>query len=132
MEREHELQNAIRVYVSKLKLGTLFRANVGSGWTGKSRREGNKVIIENPRRLNTGLPSGFPDLFGFRTITITPDMVGQRIAVFCGLEIKTKLGRVRDDQMAMLKYLQECNCRAGIARSTSDAEEILSGKHGRI
>ena len=128
MEREH----AIRTYVSKFKLGTLFRANVGSGWTGKSRRDGNKVIIENPRRLNTGLPSGFPDLFGFRTVTITPDMVGQKVAVFCGLEIKTKIGRVRNDQLTMLKYLKECNCRAGVARSTSDVEEILSGKYGRI
>ena len=30
---EHELQNLIRLHISENKLGTMFRANVGSGWT---------------------------------------------------------------------------------------------------
>lgn len=126
---EHEIQNAIRVYISQQRLGVIFRANVGSAWAGMVvNKTRDTVTLKNYRPFSTGLPNGFPDLFGFRTVTITPDMVGQTIAVFCGLEIKTARGRVRDDQVKMLGFLQQSGCRAGIARSTEDAKKILEGK----
>lgn len=86
------------------------------------------MTIYGARRFSTGLPAGFPDLFGFRTITVTPGMVGKEIAVFCGIEIKKPDGKVRPVQRNMLDYLQERGARAGIARSCEDAEQILSGK----
>ena len=123
MMTEHELQNLIRLYISENKLGTMFRANVGSGWTGTVHKSSARsVTIYGARRFSTGLPAGFPDLFGFRTITVTPGMVGKEIAVFCGIEIKKPV------QQNMLDYLQERGARAGIARSCEDAEQILSGK----
>jgi hypothetical protein len=33
-------------------------------------------------------PKGTPDLIGFDSIIITPDMVGKRVAVFVGTELK--------------------------------------------
>ena len=84
MMTEHELQNLIRLHISENKLGTMFRANVGSGWTGTVHKSSARsVTIYGARRFSTGLPAGFPDLFGFRTITITPNMVGKEMAVFC-------------------------------------------------
>lgn len=122
---EHELQNAIRVYISKHHLGVIFRGNVGKAWTGIPHRTPDGLLLREYRPFSTGLPVGFPDLFGFRTITITPDMVGQKIALFCGLEIKTKTGRVRPEQVRMLDFMQSSGCLSGIARSTADAGEIL-------
>ena len=85
---EHELQNLIRLHISENKLGTMFRANVGSGWTGTVHKSSARSVTSyGARRFSTGLPAGFPDLFGFRTITVTPGMVGKEIADFCGIEI---------------------------------------------
>jgi len=66
----------------------LFRINAGMGWAGRVvRRTAGGIMIANPRPLRAA-PTGWPDLFGWRTVTITPDMVGQRLAVVRGVEVK--------------------------------------------
>ena len=133
MTKEHDLQNEIRLHVSREQLGTLFRANVGQGWAGKVQRmhltpDTNTILLVNPRPFSTGLPVGFPDLFGFVPVTITPDMVGQEIAVFAAVEVKQKTGRVSAKQRDMMAFLQKHGARAGVARSVDDAVRILSGE----
>ena len=133
MTKEHDLQNEIRLHVSKERLGTLFRANVGQGWAGKVQRmhltpDTNTILLVNPRPFSTGLPVGFPDLFGFVPVTITPDMVGQEIAVFAAVEVKQNTGRVSAKQRDMMAFLQKHGARAGVARSVDDAARILSGE----
>ena len=133
MTKEHDLQNEIRLHVSREQLGTLFRANVGQGWAGKVQRmhltpDTNTILLVNPRPFSTGLPVGFPDLFGFVPVTITPDMVGQEIAVFAAVEVKQKTGRVGAKQRDMMAFLQKHGARAGVARSVDDAARILSGE----
>lgn len=133
MTKEHDLQNEIRLHVAREHLGTLFRANVGQGWTGKVQRmhltpDTNTILLVNPRPFSTGLPVGFPDLFGFVPVTITPDMAGQEIAVFAAVEVKQKTGRVSAKQRDMMAFLQKHGARAGVARSVDDAARILSGE----
>nr|DAO21599.1 MAG TPA: Nuclease [Caudoviricetes sp.] len=133
MTREHDLQNKIRLYISKNQLGTLFRGNVGRGWTGDVQHMNltpgsNTLVLSNPRPFQTGLPVGFPDLFGFVPVTITPDMVGQRIAVFAAVEVKQKTGRVSVKQKEMLAFLQQQGAWAGVARTVEDAACILQGR----
>jgi len=66
----------------------LFRINSGMGWAGKVlRREPSLIVLETPRPLHAA-PEGWPDICGWTTIEITPEMVGQRIAVFTGMEVK--------------------------------------------
>jgi hypothetical protein len=74
----------------------LFRANSGMGWAGKATKKGKFTVIENARPFH-GMPEGFPDLVGFTEITVTADMVGQKIAVFTGEEYKAT-GRLSVDQ----------------------------------
>lgn len=133
MTKEHDLQNEIRLHIAREQLGTLFRANVGQGWAGKVQRmhltpDTNTILLINPRPFSTGLPVGFPDLFGFVPVTITPDMVGQEIAVFAAVEVKQKTGRVSAKQRDMMAFLQKHGARAGVARSVDDAARILSGE----
>jgi hypothetical protein len=68
----------------RLALGTrpdlrLFRNNTG---TLPDPRTGRPVQF--------GLARGSADLIGLRTVTITPDMVGQQVAVFTSIEVKTQ------------------------------------------
>jgi hypothetical protein len=133
MAKEHELQNTIRLEISKQQLGTIFRANVGRGWTGQTANmvlnpQVTRLTLTNPRPFSTGLPIGFPDLFGLKPIAITPDMVGQHVAIFVALEVKDTGGRVSEKQKNMLSFLQQQGARAGVVRSVADAVRILNGE----
>jgi hypothetical protein len=66
----------------------LFRINAGQAWAGTIiKRSYDNITIKNPRVFR-GAPNGWPDLAGWTEIEITPDMVGQKIAVFTAREAK--------------------------------------------
>lgn len=79
----------INNFLSNLKDNQrFFRINAGMGWVGQYTKNNNMLIIKNPRPLYAA-PEGWPDITGWETVTITPDMVGQKIAVFSVVEVKT-------------------------------------------
>ena len=80
---EHEIQNDIRLEAAPY--ATLFRVNVGSGFT------------KDGRYFNTGVPSGFSDLFGVRK--------SDGRAVF--IEVKTPKGRPTDKQINFINRMKE-------------------------
>lgn len=83
----------------------MFRINAGVGWTGSQiRRMRDAIIISDPRPLHAA-PIGWPDLCGWRTVTVTPDMIGMKIAVFCGEEFKLT-GDLRSEQRAFRDILE--------------------------
>lgn len=114
--KESDIQSQIRIRISEKKLGVLFRANVGEAWTGNriERNPDGSITIYRPRRLKTGLPPGFSDLFG---VTKT----GQ--AVF--IEVKTPTGRPSEEQVNFLFQMLRQGARAGIARSPEEAERFF-------
>ena len=112
---ETTLQQQIRLAVGTNPDAKLFRNQVGS--------------LPDPRtgRLVTfGLARGSADLIGWRTVTITPDMIGQRVAVFTSIEVKTPTGRIRPEQHAWLGAVHGAGGIAGIARSVTDAQLLFS------
>ena len=123
---EHDIQNEIRIAVGAEQSATLFRANVGEAWTGTLAANNlNRVIIEDARRFRSGLPIGFPDLFGFRTVEITPDMVGKKLAVFAFIEVKKPRGRTSRAQEKMHAFLRDAGALGGVARSAEEALRLL-------
>ncbi|MDO5116382.1 MAG: VRR-NUC domain-containing protein [Synergistaceae bacterium] len=124
---EHEIQNLIRLRLGQFPEVRIFRANVGQGWSGEAviKLPGGDVRITRPRPLNTGLPEGWPDLFGFRLLTVTHDMAGLTLPVFAAIEVKGPRGALRDSQRRVLEELSRCGCFSGIARSPEEALEIL-------
>jgi hypothetical protein len=85
---ETAIQQRIRLALGKLPWVRFFRNNVGR--------------LPDPRTgrwVEFGVGGkGAGDLIGWRTITVTPEMVGQPIAQFVSLEVKTANGRVRPEQ----------------------------------
>lgn len=82
----------------------LFRINSGMGWAGKViRRTPDMIVLENPRPLHAA-PDGWPDLCGWTEVEITPDMVGRKMAVFIGVEVKVT-GRLSKAQKAFRDIL---------------------------
>jgi hypothetical protein len=78
------------------------------------------------RLVTFGLARGSADLIGWRTVTITQAMVGHQVAVFTSIEVKTPTGRVRPEQQAWLEAVTQAGGLAGIARSVTDAQLLLS------
>lgn len=100
---EHEIQNKIRVAVSQHGC-TIFRANVG------------KVKLPNGRIFDTGLPKGYPDLFGFRHSD------GKMFFI----EVKNEIGRLRPEQITFQRFASRMPVLYGVARSPEDAIKIVS------
>ena len=101
MNPETALMNEIRVAASKY--GICFRANVG------------KVKTVQGRWFDTGLPTGFSDLFGIRKLD------GKAFFI----EVKTEKGKVRESQIKFIKQMKRLNAIAGIARSVNEAIELI-------
>jgi len=122
---EHGIQNQIRNAVASL--AHVFRANVGRGWQGVvNRRAEGYVELRDARPFSTGLPVGFSDLFGWQSVTVTDDMVGTVIARFVAIEVKSDRGRVRPEQAAFIKAVNDAGGIAGIAHNESEAVSLLS------
>jgi hypothetical protein len=112
---ETHLQQEIRLALGTKPDLRLYRNNCGS--------------LPDPRtgRLVTfGLARGSADLIGWRTVTITPDMVGQQLAVFTSIEVKTPTGRLAPLQANWLDAVQNAGGIAGVARSVTDATNIVA------
>ncbi|MEN9767466.1 MAG: hypothetical protein RLZZ32_1426 [Cyanobacteriota bacterium] len=71
-----------------------------------------------------GLCPGSPDRVGLRTIIVTPEMVGKKIAVFAAIEVKDR-GRPTKQQQTFIKFVQDAGGLAGFAHNVGEARAIL-------
>lgn len=108
MKSETTLQNEIRLELGKRKNVRLFRNNVGQ-----------------IGGLSFGLCVGSSDLIGFQSVTVTPEMVGQKIAVFTAIEVKTQKGKVSPAQAKFVEMVRKFGGIGAIVRSVDDVIEVL-------
>jgi hypothetical protein len=97
--------------------------------TGKTRAFRNNIarINHQGRWINFGIPGqGGSDLIGFHTLTITPEMVGKRVAVFLAVECKSSKGKPTSEQTAFIEYVQSAGGIAGVANSGESALNIIT------
>lgn len=113
MSTENENSNAIRAACNTGKMRT-WRNNIA------------KLQVRG-RWVNYGIPGpGGSDLIGLHSLTITPDMVGKRVAVFTAIEVKSDTGKATADQLAFIEFVQAMGGIAGVARSADEALSIIS------
>jgi len=99
---EAAIQDSIRVALAQAGY-IVFRTNVG------------KVKTADGRWFDTGLPSGFPDLMGFKP---------ENGKIFF-IEVKTPKGKRRADQVLFAKNLRDKCAIYGVARSAEEAVTIV-------
>lgn len=102
--KEIDVQNSIRLALNDIAV--VFRANVGTFRT------------QDGRIVNTGLPKGFSDLFGFRKSD-------GRIFF---IEVKNETGRTSKDQDHFIKTMRDYGAICGVARSAEEARKIVLGE----
>lgn len=109
---ESPLQRKILLELGSRPNQRFFRNNCGT------------AELKDGRWIKFGLHPGSSDLIGFRTLTILPEHVGCRIAVFCGAEIKTPTGVVRSNQRTWQTVVRQFGGIAEVLRSTEDTRLI--------
>jgi hypothetical protein len=67
---------------------------------------------------------GSSDKIGWRSVTITPEMVGRRVAVFVAIEEKD-LAKPTADQLRFIANVQAAGGLAGVAHGAEEAGAIL-------
>ena len=75
-------------------------------------------------QFGVGSPGG-SDLIGYRRVRVTEEMVGQEIAQFAAVEVKTPKGRVKAEQQQFINHVLSAGGVAGIARSVDEAQKLL-------
>ena len=71
------------------------------------------------------LAPGSSDLVGYTSVTITPAMIGQTVALFTAIEVKAPGGRVEPDQRHFVDRIISAGGVGGIAHSEAEAREIV-------
>jgi len=110
--KENEIERNIRIALGCTEDVRVFRNSVG------------QAVVKG-RTIRYGLLKGSSDLIGWRRLEITPEMVGQHIAQFVGVEVKTATGRLRPEQKMWLEMVNEAGGKAIVARSADDATSSL-------
>lgn len=84
--------------------------------------------LADGRRITVGVP-GMSDLIGYVSKTITPQMVGQRVAIYTALEVKAPGHRTNKDRLEkQLAFIETVKSHGGIAAlvdSVEQAKELL-------
>jgi hypothetical protein len=120
----------------------LFRNNVGMGWVGRVQRVATPhqiirlmpgdVVIRQARPLHAGLHKGSSDHIGWTPLTITPEMVGQTVAVFTSIESKTGRAQPTAEQRAWIEAVRAAGGIAGVARAEGEMETVIAEHRARI
>jgi hypothetical protein len=71
--------------------------------------------------------NGVPDILVCQPVEITPDMVGQTLGVFCGIEMKQIGETVSRLQVKHIQQIEEAGGRSGVAYNLDDAKRIIDG-----
>ena len=103
--KEASIQDSIRVALAQAGY-IVFRTNVG------------KVKTADGRWFDTGLPTGFPDLMGYKP---------NNGRIFF-IEVKTAIGHRRKDQVGFANMLSKHNVIYGVARSADEALNIVDNE----
>jgi len=135
--RESKIQKEIFTEIGGLDSCRLFRNTVGMAFHGESINQikiGNGKYIKvpygilclrAPRAVTVGLFKGSSDLIGYTRKKITPDMVGQTVAIFTAIEIKRPGKKPTKEQKNWIQKILDWGGFAGRAESKEEAAEII-------
>ena len=88
------------------------------------RNQTGALKDQTGRLVRFGLCKGSSDLIGMKSVTVTPEMVGQKVAIFTAIEVKTASGKPTPEQLNFVNRVKELGGIAGIARSVEDVLAI--------
>ncbi len=107
---ESEILNRWRLKWAKWAV--IFRNNTGMFMT-----------LDGQRKVQAGLGKGTADFIGWKTMIVTQEMIGRKIAVFTAVEGKTADGKLTPEQEHFLKMVKLAGGIAFVVRSENTKPE---------
>lgn len=111
---EAAIQQSVRLALGQCPAVRMFRNNVGA------------IKAPDGRVIRYGLATGSADLIGWKTVTITPDMIGLHIARFVSIEVKAPKGRLTPEQETWRSAVLKAGGIAIVARSVEDVQFLVA------
>lgn len=135
--KEKNVENLMRVHLGKVRPTLkLWRNAVSFVWAGRvvsHLPQLQRVTLEAADGFTAGLCIGSSDLIGRYTTTVTPQMVGKKIAVFTAIEVKKdRTEKPTDEQVNFVREVKEAGGIAGVAYDNETAEQIFKTWHERM
>lgn len=137
MASENNVQRSVWLGLGQQFLSVLFRLNTGRAWLsnlgpkGVQKLSDGSVLIKSARSIAIGFayPNGDPvvgasDLPGWTTVEVTPEMVGQRIAVFTAIETKASDGGNKLD--GQINFCDQVIAAGGISGFANSKEAAIA------
>ena len=122
---EADITNPILKEASRMG-ARLFRQNVALAWVGKQiKRTPTTITLENSRPLHAGLCKGSSDVIGWTPVLVTPEMVGQTLAVFTAIEVKAGRVPVTEEQERFVAAVVAAGGIGRVVRSVAEAVAAL-------
>lgn len=112
--KEIEILRAIQLDLGSRADIRLFRNNVGV------------LQDKNGQYVQYGLCPGSADLIGWKSVEITPQMIGERVAVFTAIEVKSLTGKLSTAQRNFLAAVGLAGGIGEVASSIEDACQALN------
>lgn len=126
MTLEVNVQNEIRTELGN-GATRLFRQESSYYYTGKLGYINGQRVLLYPKEVRVGF-DGQPDLGGWTSAVITPEMVGMTVAIAVQIEVKRpRKGKRSDEQVQFIEFAKSVGVRAGFARSVDEAKKIIEG-----
>ena len=117
MTTESSIMHRVMLALSAMRC-RVFRNNVGL----------TPPIPPDNRRVQYGLCPGSSDLIGWRVATITPDMIGRRVAIFMAVEVKQPGRHPTKEQRNFLSAVKHAGGIALTVHSEIDAVSQLKAE----
>jgi len=109
--KETDILQKCRLAAHKYGL-QLFRNNVGS------------LEDKRGRWVQYGLAKGSGDLIGYKSVTVTPEMVGKKIAIFVSAEVKRPDKKLTPAQENWMREIRRAGGLADIVYSPDDLSKL--------
>jgi len=124
--KETDIMRQMQITGSKAG-SRLFRNNTGQPWVGKGKldKRTDSITLTDARPFHAGLCKGSSDLIGFTPTVVTAEMVGNTVAVFTAVEVKTAKGKASSAQESFISAVKSAGGLAGVARNDEDLIDIL-------
>jgi len=103
----------------------LFRCHPGKAWKGVIKTiKGLGMVLVKPAPIEL-LPVGVPDFCGWKSVEVTPEMVGKTVAVFVGEEHKATRGdKMRRAQLVAKRVIVRAGGIHRVVRHDETVEEV--------
>lgn len=138
--RDKKLLTDIQSHYSK-NGDRIFLQSKGLGWYGKFLKPPmntsaiitpHDVLIRDARPIRAGMCVGVTDLVGWTTITVEPEHIGKKLAVFTAIECKEDNLPADPDRKKFIESVKIAGGFAKVIKSVSDLISTVSVYNDRL